>query len=206
MSRLTIFERIKEETKGKKYTSSWYRRRVTEMASEYPVKRIINDEKTESAIDDIQDDNELREEVRKGHLYLYQYKPTKKGLPYWDTYPLVYVLRREGSYFIGANLHYMSPKARSGVIQSILEDKKVEIPKKIIHKYLYNGVIGRLLDLGQDEWKTAIYLPIENFVYEKGGRTLSYDKNKVWQRTYKYRMDQFLERAIIESYTSETKK
>jgi len=208
MSKTTIFEQIAEETKGKSYSANWYRKKVRSMASKYTLKKVMRQEKVETALKDkLQDDNELRNETRVGHLYLFEYKATSKRIPFYDKFPLVYVLSREGDHFYGVNLHYMSPKARLKIVKDIKDKKYVNVPQKIIHKYLYSGVKKtRFLDLGQEEWETAIFLPIEDFVYERGGRTFSYNKNDVWQLTYKSRMTRFKERRIVEAYPNETKK
>ena len=46
MSRKTIFEQIKEETKGKSYGASWYRRKVQTIAANYKVKRFLKTKKS----------------------------------------------------------------------------------------------------------------------------------------------------------------
>ena len=206
MSRKTIFEQIKEETKGKSYGASWYRRKVQTIAANYKVKKIFKDEKVETVLDDeFQDDNEVRVKVLRGHLYIFQYEATTKRLPYYDTNPLVYVIGREEDGFIGANLHYVQPKHRAKIITNLLEKNQIVVPSSIVHKYLYDNVKGRFLDLGKEEWETAILLPIDNFVYERGGRTFSYKKNDVWGKTHKKRADLFKEKRIFERYTNETK-
>lgn len=203
----TIFEQIAEETKGKKYSTSWYRKKVQTIANDITLKKIKSDERKESTLNtEDQDSNEVRNETRRGHLYLFEYEATHRSTQYYDRYPLVYVLDREGDHFIGANLHYMNPKARLGVIKSLQEKDKLSIPSVIIHKYLYKGVKGLFLDLGISEWETAIYLPIEDFVYDVGNKTLPYKKDKVWQRTYKFREDKFRSKRIVENYSKETKK
>ena len=46
-----------------------------------------------------------------------------------------------------------------------------------------NNVSGYFLDLGKDEWDTAIFLPIENFIITKSKK--SYSKKRVWEDTKK---------------------
>ena len=163
----TIFEQIEEEAKGEKRSVSWYRRQVKLIAKNYTLDLLKSDERYDDAVTkDFQDVNELRAEVRIGHLYLFEYKASSKT-PFYDTFPLVYVIDRKADHFIGANLHYMGPKARYTVIDNLIKKDFLKVPPNCLHKYLSSNVSGRYLDLGKDEWDTAIFLPIENFIFTK---------------------------------------
>jgi hypothetical protein len=45
------------------------------------------------------------------YLFFYDAK-TKKKLPYWDRFPLVFILELKQDGFIGLNLHYLPPRIR----------------------------------------------------------------------------------------------
>lgn len=179
----TIFEQVKEAAGSEKRSLSWYRRQVKSIAKNYTLDLLKSDENYDaSATPDFQDTNELRNEVRIGHLYLFEYKATSKT-PFHDTFPLVYVIDRQSDHFIGANLHYINPKSRYSVIDNLINNDYLKVPPNCVHKYLSNNVSGYFLDLGKDEWDTAILLPIENFIVTKSKK--SYSKRKVWEDTTK---------------------
>ena len=77
----------------------------------------------------------------------------------------------------------MGPKARYTVIDNLIKNNYLKVPPNCVHKYLSSNVSGRFLDLGKDEWDTAIFLPIENFIFTKS--KTEYSKRKVWDDTYK---------------------
>ena len=179
----TIFEQVKEAAGSEKRSLSWYRRQVKSIAKNYTLDLLKSDENYDaSATPDFQDTNELRNEVRIGHLYLFEYKATSKT-PFHDTFPLVYVIDRQADHFIGANLHYINPKSRYSVIDNLINNDYLKVSPNSIHKYLSNNVSGYFLDLGKDEWDTAIFLPIENFIITKSKK--SYSKKRVWEDTTK---------------------
>ena len=179
----TIFEQVKEAAGSEKRSLSWYRRQVKLIAKNYTLDLLKSDENYDaSATPEFQDTNELRNEVRIGHLYLFEYKATSKT-PFHDTFPLVYVIDRQSDHFIGANLHYINPKSRYSVIDNLINNDYLKVPPNCVHKYLSNNVSGYFLDLGKDEWDTAIFLPIENFIVTKSKK--SYSKRKVWEDTTK---------------------
>lgn len=179
----TIFEQVEEAAGGEKRSVSWYRRQVKLVAKNYTLDLLKSDEKYDTNVTkEFQDVNEIRNEVRIGHLYLFEYKATSRT-PFFDTFPLVYVIDRQSEYFIGANLHYLGPKARYTVIDNLIKKDFLKVPPNCVHKYLSSNVSGRFLDLGKDEWDTAIFLPIENFIITKSKK--QYPKRQVWDDTYK---------------------
>ena len=191
----TIFEQVKEAAGSEKRSLSWYRRQVKSIAKNYTLDLLKSDENYDaSATPDFQDTNELRNEVRIGHLYLFEYKATSKT-PFHDTFPLVYVIDRQADHFIGANLHYINPKSRYSVIDNLINNDYLKVSPNCVHKYLSNNVSGYFLDLGKDEWDTAIFLPIENFIITKSKKvTLKkslgrYQKIKDSKRAFKIPRD-----------------
>ena len=206
MSKQTIFEQVKEKASSKEQTSAWYRKQVRIIAKNYTdVEKLIREDNQESLTEDnFQDTNRVRNNVREGHLYLFEYKATKKYLPYYDQFPLVYVTKRSSSNdFFGTNLHYINPKYRYTVIKNLIENDTLNVPKITFHKYLDSNVLGRFLDLGKDEWYTAIYLPIDNFIRDKNGRKLPVRKDTVWNKTYENRRYRIKTKRSIEDYSDE---
>ena len=182
----TIFEKVKAKANGEKQTWLWYRNTVKTEAFQYlkAPQRMVQEEQAErQGTLAEQDANELRSYPVVGHLYLFEYKAKfKSKLPYYDSFPLVYVVKASRGEFWGANLHYLSPKRRVWCIKRLMEGR-IDIPRNCFHKYLNSYIDGYLLDLASDEWATAILLPVENFVRNVKGKAgrMSYTKEMVWE-------------------------
>lgn len=198
----TLFERITKKTNGEKKSLSWYRAAVRAEASSYQkdMRKYVASERRDNAGSASENDqNMLRTYTVAGHIYMFEYKAKMKWLPYYDRFPLVYVIKSGRNEFFGANLHYMSPKRRILSIKKLLEGR-IDIPKKCFHKYLTNHVDGLYLDLAAVEWDTAILLPTEDFVRTINGHFFPYDKELVWEETNENYYDNIKGRRVIEGY------
>ena len=149
-----------------------------------------------------QDENQLRRWAVSGHMYLFEYDAKYANrMPYWDTFPLVYVTKATRNEFRGMNLHYMSPKRRAWVVKRLM-DGRIDAPRNCFHKYLTSNVEGYFLDLSSKEWATAILLPIENFVKTVKGKpgSTNYIKELVWEDTQENFYDKYKQRRVIRGY------
>ena len=206
----TLFEKITELTGGQKQSFNWYKNAVKKSAMDYKKdpSKIIRDEKIDSRGNEEEtDENILRRYAVSGHLYMFEYKAKTKWLPYYDTFPLVYVMRASPDEFWGVNLHYMAPKKRIMVIKKLMEGR-IDVPKRCFHKYLTSQVDGMMLDLAAAEWDTAILLPIENFVRNVKGSAgrFPYTKELVWEETDDNYYDRIRGRRIIRGYGKQSDK
>ncbi len=198
----TLFERVKEKTNGEEQSWQWYRKTVRSMALEYRQNpdKTIKDERRDKADDERNEDkNQLRRYARQGRLFLFEYKAKMKYLPYYDTFPLVYVIKANADHFFGANLHYLEPKKRVIAIEK-LKENRIDLPRSCFHKYILDHVDGFLLDLAIDEWDTAIVLPVEHFVRERGGVLVPYKSTDVWKETNEKYNDRIKAKRIIKGY------
>ena len=200
----TLFEKVTQLTGGQKQSFNWYKNAVKKSAMDYKKdpSKIIRDEKIDSRGNEEEtDENILRRYAVSGHLYMFEYKAKTKWLPYYDTFPLVYVMKASPDEFWGVNLHYMAPKKRIMVIKKLMEGR-IDVPKRCFHKYLTSQVDGMMLDLAAAEWDTAILLPIENFVRNVKGSAgkFSYTKELVWEETDDNYYDRIKGRRIIRGY------
>ena len=126
---------------------------------------------------------------------------TKEKLPFWDAYPLVFPYdswssRKTGNNgFWGINLHYLYVADRGllmdvlakgmtnnrlqlshSKIMSLIKSEKRIIP--CLKKYLWKNVQGKFVEIEQNEWDTAILLPVQQFKK----KTASY----VWKDSASY--------------------
>ena len=137
---------------------------------------------------------------------MFEYKAKMKHLPYYDRFPLVYVIKTIGkSEFWGANLHYLSPKKRIIVTKKLMQGR-IDIPKKCFHKYLNSQVDGLVLDLASAEWDTAILLPTEDFVRDLNGMMFPIDKQLVWEDTDESFYDKIRGQRIVKGYGTKQSK
>ena len=202
----TLFERITEATEGESKTFDWYRGKVASIASEYrkDPSKVLREQTGDPEPGG--DGNVLRRYPVEGHLYMFEYEAMSKYLPYYDTFPLVYVVKvLPGREFVGANLHYMNPKKRIKAVQNLMKGR-VDIPKICFHKYLDKHVEGYMLDLHIDEWDTAILLPVENFVTKVRGFKFPYKKEDVWQETNEKFYDKIKGTRMIQGYGNKKSK
>jgi len=198
----TLFERITARTGGEKKSLSWYRSAVRAEASSYKKnfnKYILNEKSDRVGAVEEQDANQLRRYAVQGHLYMFEYKAKMRHLPYYDRFPLVYVLKATKSEFWGLNLHYLTPKKRIICTKKLMQGR-IDIPKRCFHKYLQPHVDGLMLDLASSEWDTAILLPTEDFVKDINGRAFPINKEDVWEETNEQFYDKIRGQRIVKGY------
>jgi hypothetical protein len=197
--RLTIFEKIKEETEGEAKNLLWYKAKLKTLSASVQTEpsRMNEQEKFDSIGALVnQDQNVNRRKLFPGHLCFFEYKAETPDLPYYDKYPLLYVMKVSGGEFWGANLHYLEPKKRLIVVNK-LEKGQIDIPKVIIHKYLYKRCKSLFLDLAKEEWVSASALPVEDFVLMKGDGKIEYPKEYVWEEINQHWNDRIKGTRII---------
>ena len=132
-------------------------------------------------------------------LFRSEYKAKMKWLPYYDRFPLVYVLKSSKEEFWGANLHYLPIKKRIIAVKKLMEGK-IDIPKICFHKYLSAHVEGLYIDLAADEWDTAILLPTEDFVKDVNGYHFPIKREEVWKETLDKYYDKITSHRVIKGY------
>ena len=115
-------------------------------------------------------------------LYFFTYSAQTKQ-PYYDMYPLSYVIEYQKGGFLGCNLHYVRLTQRDELAISLLNNSAqgaVAVPPRTLHKYLYTGVRGTPYRIPSSEWSDVAQLPTERFVDMRGipvPRDRVYNKN-----------------------------
>jgi len=133
-----------------------------------------------------------------GRMYMFFYDPKwKEKLPYYDRFPLIFVIRNYPDGFLGMNLHYLPPILRATLMDALYRIEKNDNPrqskklkmsyellngasqykffKPTVKRYLFNHVRSRFLWVPAEEWDIALMLPTERF---KKAR-----KNRVWKES-----------------------
>ena len=155
--------------------SDWFVRKIRSAAQGATGNDLLRDP-TRSAIDTV-----------VGRMYFFAYDPkTKDKLPYYDTFPLIFIIDTYQDGFLGLNLHYLNIRDRAMLLNRLTEYRnnsrydattrlklsyntvsavsRLDIAKPCIKKYLFNHVRSRFIEINADEWAIATFLPVENFV------------------------------------------
>ena len=117
-----------------------------------------------------------------GQLYFFTYSAQTKQ-PYYDMYPLSYVIEYQKGGFLGCNIHYVPLTQRDELATSLLNNSAqgaVAVPRRTPHKYVYTGVRGTPYRIPNTEWSDEAQLPTERFVDMRGipiPRDRVYNKN-----------------------------
>ena len=117
-----------------------------------------------------------------GQLYFFTYSAQTKQ-PYYDMYPLSYVIEYQKGGFLGCNIHYVPLTQRDELATSLLNNSAqgaVAVPRRTLHKYVYTGVRGTPYRIPNAEWSDVAQLTTERFVDMRGipiPRDRVYNKN-----------------------------
>ena len=122
-----------------------------------------------------------------GCLYFFLYVPIDRNtLPYYDRFPLVIVLEKYKTGFLGLNLHYLSYRVRAMFFDMLHSERlmrtgdpfrtrlrvtykmlksvtKYKAFKPCVKRYRYSSMRTALLQVGESEWDVALFLPVEQF-------------------------------------------
>ena len=186
LNRKNVFDALDElfqETgleRGSQSAMQWYRSLVREMF-----------ENTELSPEEtvLRDKSRLIQKTgykRLGGMYLFNYLPkTRAKLKYWDSVPLVFILKFTKDGFLGLNLHYLPPSMREKLFlmlrtrlrgpeeaqfsrieapyELLKKNKQFRFYRPCIRKYKTKYIGSRILHIWPKDWDLAIHLPVERF-------------------------------------------
>ena len=121
-----------------------------------------------------------------GKMFMYFYDPKYKDeLPYYDKFPLIFLVDIDSDGFYGINLHYISPQLRAKLMDALFalrtnnkydDTTRLKISYQILSsaskfsyfkpcfkRYLHGHVQGRFLNVPVENWDMALMLPTERF-------------------------------------------
>ena len=133
-----------------------------------------------------QKESRLVTKLSIGRMYLFYYDPKmKEELPYYDRFPLIFPFRMVEDGFYGINMHYLPHVLRARLMdglytlanndknddttklkltyQLLNSSSRFKYVKPCVKHYLNNHVRSRFLWVPADQWKTALFLPLERF-------------------------------------------
>lgn len=188
-----LIERIKEQL-----AKSGYEPRTT-AARDWLMSKIQDLKPTRQSI--LRDKERLKSKTILGRMYFYYYDPKlKDDLPYYDRFPLVIPIEQYPDGFLGLNLHYISPKQRIELLDTLSEfasNSKYDETTRLrlswrklktiggafkanpcVKRYLFKHVDSRFLEISADEWDIAALLPFQNFKGASANKVYNDSRNK----------------------------
>jgi len=120
-----------------------------------------------------------------GCMYMFYYDPKhKKTLPYYDVFPLIFVVDIYPDGFLGLNLHYLPPYLRAKLMTALYsialkEGDMVKLQltyqllkgasrfrwfKPCLKRYLFSHVRSKFLFVEPEKWDLVLMLPTQKFV------------------------------------------
>lgn len=167
---MSIFDEISKLRKSGKEPYQWYRNRIKELGTPSQAQLIR--------------DGKITGRVNFGALNMFIYDPKLKNkLPYYDTFPLVLPIERYRDGFLGINFHYLPYALRARLLSRLDPNanysalKNVRLVKPTLKRYLNSNVRSRFRKLEEEDFMTAIMLPVQRFKKSSA--------NKVWSDSRK---------------------
>jgi hypothetical protein len=128
----------------------------------------------------------LTNRLEVGKMFLFSYDPkTKADLPYYDTFPLIFPIKKLPDGFLGLNLHYLPYVLRAklmDLLYAYVSDPKLDDNTKLkisysilnnaatnkyiapcIKRYLSDHVRSKFIAIVPVEWDIALFLPVQRF-------------------------------------------
>lgn len=158
--------------------ANWFRNKAKELGKSVKPEDLLYAEE------------KLRAEGIYGKMYHYFYVPKYKDdidkLPYYDIFPLIFMVGPAKGGFYGINLHYLPPILRAKLLDALFEIRtndrytaatKLKLSYGILKgsqeykefrpcfkHYLSQYVYSRFMLIDASEWNIALFLPTERFV------------------------------------------
>lgn len=121
-----------------------------------------------------------------GSMYMFQYDPKlKQKLPYYDRFPLIFMIEDYSDGFLGINMHYLPPQLRARLMDALYDTvnnqrydestklrvsynllksvAKYKMFKPTVKRYLTQQVRSRFILIDPVEWDIALFLPTQRF-------------------------------------------
>lgn len=133
-----------------------------------------------------QSTNQAQTKIRVGGMFLFQYDPkTKKDLPYYDQFPLIFPIEAAPGGFLGINMHYLPLRQRAFLMDGLFDfasnqryddttrlrlsysllkrTSRLRFFEPCLKRYLYTHIESRMIQIPSDQWDIALFLPLERF-------------------------------------------
>lgn len=165
-------------------SSQWLRNKAKELGNSVSRNSVISDRRrTETT-------------QMTGRMFFMNYDPKhKETLPYYDRYPLFFLVDFKDNGFFGINLHYLPPILRAKLMDQLYslltntkfnESTRLQVSYSILKsasglgafkpcfkRYLYGHILGGPAFIHPVEWNIVLQLPWASFVKASTGKVWS---------------------------------
>lgn len=184
---LTLLQKLEKAAREKKLKANskeshdWFYNKVRKMGREDTRASLLDDARRTG--------KEIRDPSiapAAGRMYTYVYDAKHKDdLPYWDAFPLIFMVGPAEGGWYGINLHYLPPKARAILFDELIQitsDKRFDARTKVnlsyqtlvaskqyalfkpcFKHYLTSQLRSKIVKIDSKEWEAALFLPTANF-------------------------------------------
>ena len=156
----SIFDTIRQAAGDRDLSINWYKKKVADLSNRISAARLMRD-------------NKLKKAPTFNKLHFFRYNPKLKAtLPYYDTFPLVMPIQSAKGGFLGINFHYLPIPLRMKLLETLdrrnftgnySKLKNIREVKPTIKHYLKRQFVSGFLELEEDDYAPAIFMPVAQF-------------------------------------------
>ena len=156
----SIFDTIRQAAGDRDLSINWYKKKVADLSNRISAARLMRD-------------NKLKKAPSFNKLHFFRYDPKLKAtLPYYDTFPLVMPIQSAKGGFLGINFHYLPIPLRMKLLETLdrrgfsgnySKLKNIREVKPTIKHYLKRQFVSGFLELEEDDYAPAIFMPVAQF-------------------------------------------
>jgi hypothetical protein len=156
----TIFDKIRQDVGDRELSLTWYKRKVSELASRISAGRLMREGK-------------ILKTPGFNQLNFFRYNPkTKAILPYYDVFPLVMPIDSAPGGFLGINFHYLPIPLRMRLLETLAKRnfdgdysklKNIKLIKPCVKHYLKSQFASGFYRLDELDYAPAIFMPVQSF-------------------------------------------
>ena len=156
----SVFDTIRQAAGDRDLSINWYKKKVADLSNRISAARLMRD-------------NKLKKAPSFNKLHFFRYDPKLKAiLPYYDTFPLVMPIQSAPGGFLGINFHYLPIPLRMKLLETLDKRgfrgnysklKNIREVKPTIKHYLKRQFVSGFLELEEDDYAPAIFMPVAQF-------------------------------------------
>ena len=156
----SVFDTIRQQAGNRDLSINWYKKKVADLSNRISAARLMRD-------------NKLKKAPSFNKLHFFRYDPKLKAtLPYYDTFPLVMPIQSAKGGFLGINFHYLPIPLRMKLLETLDKRgfrgdyrklKNIREVKPTIKHYLKRQFVSGFLELEEDDYAPAIFMPVAQF-------------------------------------------
>lgn len=196
----SIFEKIKKQAsisgisfdKNAKKAKTWFASKAKSLGGNISGSRLMQSTKKK----------QTSKRPKRGDMVHFFYNPKlKKQLPFYDRFPLIFIIDFYSDGFLGINLHYLPPQLRLILLEKLLDlktNKKYDKTTRLkisysilnatkrfkefrptIKRYLASHIRGSFLKIDSDEWHMAVFLPTADFAKASNKKVWTDSRRKI---------------------------